>query len=90
MIERAELSIEGMTCASCVNMIESVLGCEDGVKSVHVNLLTNTGVVEFTEPATVDVVIGCIEDLAFTASLNNLSQVVSSSENARFIVIRRL
>jgi len=81
LIERAELSIEGMTCASCVNMIESVLGCEDGVKSVHVNLLTNTGVVEFTEPATVDVVIGCIEDLAFTASLNNLSQVVSSSEN---------
>merc|ERR1712000_291011 len=33
LIERAELSIEGMTCASCVNMIESVLGCEDGVIS---------------------------------------------------------
>ena len=61
--QSAELSIEGMTCASCVNMIESVLGCEEGVQSVSVNLLTNSGVVQFSDPATVDSIISAIEDV---------------------------
>ncbi len=37
------LSIGGMTCASCVSIIESVLQGEKGIVKVSVNLATNTG-----------------------------------------------
>lgn len=65
-MQRASLSIEGMTCAACVSMIESVVGCEDGVHSVTVNLLTNSGLIEFSEPATVPKIIEGIEDVRVT------------------------
>lgn len=62
-IQRASFSIAGMTCAACVSMIQSVVGSEDGVLSVNINLLTNSGVVEFSEPATVPKIIEGIEDV---------------------------
>lgn len=44
MTGKSELSfqIEGMTCASCVARVERILGRQDGVDSVSVNLATET------------------------------------------------
>jgi Cu+-exporting ATPase len=39
------LDIEGMTCASCVNKVESALGRVDGVEGATVNLVTHTATV---------------------------------------------
>ena len=61
--KRVDLSIGGMTCASCVSMIESVLSTEEGILSVSINLLTSSGVVEFVAPATPQTVVSAIEDV---------------------------
>ena len=45
------LRVEGMTCASCVQTIEAVLGALDGVSSATVSLLTGRARVELTAAA---------------------------------------
>lgn len=49
LTKESELSIEGMTCASCVNRIESVLLKEPGVLSAIVNLATEKAKIKFVE-----------------------------------------
>ncbi len=44
------LQIEGMTCSSCVHMIERTLNSKTGVEKAVVTLATNSGHVEF-DPA---------------------------------------
>ena len=44
-----EFQIEGMTCASCVNRIESVLSKENGILSSSVNLATEKARVKYIE-----------------------------------------
>ena len=46
------LAIKGMTCASCSTRIEKVISGLDGVRSMQVNLATETGVAVF-DPATI-------------------------------------
>ncbi|PRP88031.1 hypothetical protein PROFUN_04459 [Planoprotostelium fungivorum] len=64
------LSIGGMTCASCVSIIENVVGSHTGVKEISVNLTTNSAKVlydsDLTGPRSI---ISAIEDVGFTASL---------------------
>ena len=45
--KEVELSVKGMTCASCANLIESVLGSEDGVCRVAVNLILDKAFVVY-------------------------------------------
>ncbi|WP_303852327.1 cation-translocating P-type ATPase [Seleniivibrio woodruffii] len=47
------VNIGGMTCAACVRRVEKKLGKVEGVKSVAVNLATNSAAVEY-DPAVVD------------------------------------
>lgn len=49
----ARLSLDGMTCASCVARVERVLKAQEGVSAARVNLSTETAEVDFAEPATV-------------------------------------
>jgi Cu+-exporting ATPase len=44
-VEKRELAITGMTCASCVATVESALRSVDGVKSADVNLATERATV---------------------------------------------
>jgi len=46
-----DLRVDGMTCASCVQTIEAVVGARDGVESVSVNLLTGRARVQLTAAA---------------------------------------
>jgi len=46
-LQRAEFQIEGMTCASCVNTIETYLKSLSGIQKATVNLLAHKGVVEY-------------------------------------------
>ncbi|MDP4893200.1 copper ion binding protein, partial [Cypionkella sp.] len=48
------LSLEGMTCASCVARVERVLQAQDGVASASVNLSTETAEVDFAAPASIE------------------------------------
>ncbi|MBN1786739.1 MAG: heavy metal translocating P-type ATPase, partial [Candidatus Methanofastidiosa archaeon] len=42
-----KFSLEGIHCAACVKKIEDALGSMEGVRSVSVNLATNTGTVDY-------------------------------------------
>ena len=66
---RAELTIGGMTCASCVARIERKLGKLDGVRSASVNLATERASVSF-DPARVKVaqLIGAVEGAGYGAA----------------------
>ncbi|MDR1033930.1 MAG: heavy metal translocating P-type ATPase [Bifidobacteriaceae bacterium] len=46
-IVQDRLKIDGMTCASCVNHVETAIGKVDGVKSVNVNLANESASVEY-------------------------------------------
>ncbi|XP_038063092.1 copper-transporting ATPase 1-like isoform X2 [Patiria miniata] len=65
-----ELHITGMTCASCVALIESALIKKPGVKSASVALATSRGRFEF-EPSVTGPrdIIKAVEDTGFGASL---------------------
>jgi len=51
-IERADLPIEGMTCASCANRIEKRLSKQPGVTSANVNFATKVATVKYDSAAT--------------------------------------
>ncbi len=49
--EKAELAVQGMTCASCVEHVQKALSGVDGVVSASVNLATERAAVEFVAGA---------------------------------------
>jgi heavy metal translocating P-type ATPase len=53
-IERCELAVEGMACASCAARVERVLGRRPGVSAARVNFATRHAWVSF-DPAVIDV-----------------------------------
>jgi Cu+-exporting ATPase len=64
------LSIGGMTCAACVNTIESVLRGTPGVASASVNLLTGKAKVSFGKNSVgVRDLIENVEEVGFEASV---------------------
>ena len=57
------LSVEGMTCHSCVKLIESTLGSEPGVATVNVSLGRKETIVQYSESqASTDVISTIIYD----------------------------
>ncbi|KAI0339454.1 copper transporting p-type ATPase-like protein [Trametopsis cervina] len=66
--EKAEFRVEGMTCGSCVESIESMLRGQAGIHSIKVALLAERAVVEY-DPAqwSVDKIMSEISDIGFDA-----------------------
>lgn len=60
-----ELSIEGMTCASCVSRVEKALQAVSGVKSANVNLATERATINGT--ASVESLIAAIDKAGYDA-----------------------
>ncbi|KAI9139705.1 E1-E2 ATPase-domain-containing protein [Paraphysoderma sedebokerense] len=70
----ANLSIELMTCASCVNSIEKTLFKTPGIKSASVNLLASSGAVIFDSALiSIETIVSIINSLGFKASVLNVS-----------------
>ena len=60
------LSVKGMTCHSCVKLIESTLGSEPGVATVNVSLGRKEAIVQYSESQTsTDVISTVIYDMGF-------------------------
>ena len=74
-----ELSIEGMTCASCVGRIERALKAVPGVTEAVVNLATERATVQGSVDA--KILISAVKDAGYEAKLVGLS-ASSSDENA--------
>ena len=64
-----ELTVEGMSCDSCVRSIEKKLSTVAGVASAHVNLATGKAIVEFDDArAHADELIGAVEQIGYHAT----------------------
>lgn len=91
-IETVELSIEGMTCASCVYKVEKECKKMKGVTEVSVTLLTSRGVFKY-DTANFKIgprdLINRIIELGFQASLQGSESKQSSLANIHKKAIRR-
>jgi heavy metal translocating P-type ATPase len=87
------LSIEGMSCASCVGRVERALNAVDGVKSAQVNLATERATVTYTMPASPELMIQKVKDRGYSASLIESEQhsqdKVSAQRDQDVIRLRR-
>jgi len=73
-----KFDVTGMTCASCVAHVEKSVSKLDGVKSVNVNLLTNSMTVTFEElNLKTDVIEKSVDNAGYKAHL----QVYTNSQN---------
>lgn len=62
------IHIEGMTCTSCVNSIESMIGERAGVKNISVSLSDKTAAIEYDNTQeTEDSLVEAICDMGFDA-----------------------
>jgi len=64
-VQKIEIPITGMTCASCTRTVERVLKKTDGVGEVNVNLATERAVVEFDGQLSVDLLIDRIQNAGY-------------------------
>ena len=70
-VQHCVLSIQGMTCQSCVKAIEGAIGQTPGVYIVSVNLERKEGIIFYDndEISSANFLIECIEDEGFEAQL---------------------
>lgn len=76
-----ELSVSGMTCASCVGRVERALGAVPGVLKAEVNLATETARVEVlasTDPAAL---VSAVEEAGYSASLHSAASANQANED---------
>lgn len=79
--EEAELSIEGMTCASCVGRIEKSLKKLPGIKQASVNLATERAKVSFApELVTTNDLIAAVSRAGYQAKLITQNQDANLDE----------
>ncbi|MHB0777572.1 heavy metal translocating P-type ATPase [Halomonas sp. WWR20] len=65
MAERVDISIRGMSCASCVGRVERALKKQPGVTEAQVNLATEKATVAFEERANPSQVADAVEEAGY-------------------------
>ncbi|KAM6178193.1 copper-transporting ATPase 2 [Rhynchocyon petersi] len=69
-LSTAVLAIEGMTCTSCVQSIESIISQKEGVQQVSVSLKERTGTILFNSALiNPEKLRAAVEDMGFEASV---------------------
>lgn len=72
------LSLEGMTCSSCVATIETALKSVEGVQSADVSLLASKAIIRHVDEVTPDTLKSTVEDVGFDAEvLSSVKEVKS-------------
>lgn len=84
-LQRAEFSITGMTCSMCSQAIENaVRQLSDCVTEIDITLTTDTAVIAWRDPLTVDEIRNAIEDVGYTVDevrmLNNVGDQSGDQE----------
>lgn len=81
--------VDGMVCHSCVNLIQSTVSKERGVRGVRVSLSGNEALVEFDPTLiNVDAVISAIDDVGFEA--RHIRTFTSKSLKSAVVATTRL
>ncbi len=83
---RVKLEIEGMTCASCVQTIETALKSLPGVVAANVNLATNAAYVDYSESSvTPQELVHAVKDVGYGARLVTEGEKPAEDGSAREI-----
>ncbi|KAI5861315.1 heavy metal translocatin [Durotheca rogersii] len=81
---RASMAIAGMTCASCVNNITHKLNDVQWITKVTVNLISNSGVVEYTGTEDdASQIVEMIEDAGYDANLDQIANIDSEERKPK-------
>lgn len=75
-----DLSIEGMSCASCVGRVERSLAGVEGVTSVSVNLATARAHLELSHPVATKKLISAVEQAGYKATLAEAGDLGESTQ----------
>jgi copper ion binding protein len=81
--ETVELSVEGMTCASCVGRVERALAAVPGVAEASVNLATEWAVVRARAGLDPAALIAAVEDAGYDARALEAAGQVEGERAAR-------
>lgn len=89
--EKVVIPIRGMSCASCVNRIQTELSKLDGVHKAAVNLLTESATVEF-DPTRIGfgALKKSIEQVGYAVSETPAGGAFSAAEQSRFEEFQKL
>ncbi|EWZ77847.1 hypothetical protein FOWG_17775 [Fusarium oxysporum f. sp. lycopersici MN25] len=80
-ISQAILSINGMSCSSCVGKITSALEEKDWVMKANVNLLTRTASVDFLTHCDPKELVKIIEGLGYEAEVEQVEEFPSKTQD---------
>jgi len=69
-METLKYSVPSIHCGHCVRTIEMELGDIKGVASVKADLESKTVVVDFTPPATEDLVVATLKELNYPPEMS--------------------
>lgn len=78
-----ELSIDGMTCASCVGRVERALSKVPGVKSVSVNLANERAHLELLGQIDAQTLIGAVTRAGYAASVWQADHPATDTQQSR-------
>lgn len=78
-----ELSIDGMTCASCVGRVERALAKVPGVKSVSVNLANERAHLELLGQIDAQTLIGAVTKAGYSASVWEVEHPQTDNQQQR-------
>ena len=74
-MRQLNLSVEGMTCASCVTRVEKIIGGFEGVKNVSVNLATEHVTFELEhDNINLDKIAKEVEEYGYKLKLDSIAQ----------------
>ena len=79
---KASLSIEGMTCGSCIGTITRGIEALPFVSSINVDLVGASGTVEFQKREHLAEIVETINDLGYEATLVSLNEPVARASKA--------
>ena len=85
-----ELSIEGMTCASCVSRVEKALKGVTGVTDASVNLATEKATVRLLSSVDVSALETAIRDVGYNVRTTKVADGIAERGDHRDLEIRRL
>jgi Cu+-exporting ATPase len=84
-MEKVELDIHGMTCASCAARIEKALNKMDGVTEARINLATERGTITYhPQSVELEAILQKVRDLGYEATIRD-DQVVPKERRDKAI-----
>lgn len=88
---KQKFDVTGMTCSACSAHVEKAVGKLDGIRTVNVNLLQNSMVVEYDETALhTDDIIKAVESGGYGASLQGANASSTTPEPPKNVALEEM